>query len=61
MTVKGRVESNRNGEFNPITLDNLTDEEKQQLAYLLDKINADMDGKLKRPMRRRREFTPRKL
>lgn len=61
MTVKGRVESNRNGEFNPIMLDNLTDEEKEQLAYLLDKINADMDGKLKRPMRRRREITPRKL
>lgn len=61
LTVKGRVESNRDGEFRPIMLDNLTDEEKEQLAYLLDKINEDMDSKLKRPMRRRRDITPRKL
>lgn len=61
MTVKGRVESNKEGEFRPILLDNLTDEEKEQLAYLLDKINTDMDSKLKRPMRRRRDITPRKL
>lgn len=61
MTVKGRVESNREGEFRPIMLDNLTDDEKQQLAYLLAKINTDMDSKLKRPIRKRKQITPRKL
>lgn len=61
MTVKGRVESNKDGEFRPLMLDNLTDEEKQQLTYLLDKINEDMDSKLKRPVRRRKDITPRKL
>lgn len=61
MTVKGRVESNKEGDFHPIMLDNLTDEEKEQLTYLLNKINEDMDSKLKRPMRRRRDITPRKL
>lgn len=61
LTVKGRVESNQEGEFRPIMLDNLTDDEKQQLAYLLDKINDDMNSKLKRPMRRRKQITPRKL
>lgn len=61
LTTKGRVEANREGEFKPILLDNLTDDEKEQLSYLLDKINNDMESKLKRPMRRRRDITPRKL
>lgn len=61
LTTKGRVEANREGEFKPILLDNLTDDEKEQLSYLLDKINNDMESKLKRPMRRHRNITPRKL
>ncbi len=61
LTVQGRVEANKEGDIHPIMLDNLTDEEKEQLTYLLDKINLDMNSKLKRPMRRRRDITPRKL
>ncbi len=54
LTVKGRVEANQSGDFNPIMLESLTDEEKEQLSAILNKINNDMESKLRRTPRRRR-------
>lgn len=61
LTVKGRVETNKDGDINPILLDNLTDQEKEQLAYLLGKINDNMIDKLKKPIRRRHDITHRNI
>lgn len=52
LTVKGRIEIELEGDFTPVLLESLTEEEKAQFNYLLSKMADDMKGKVKNPPRR---------
>lgn len=48
LTVKGRVNANKAGEFKPVIFECLTDEEKMQLIHISEKLTANLKTKVKR-------------
>ncbi|MDT0110833.1 MarR family transcriptional regulator [Listeria booriae] len=55
LTTKGRIAANHDEDFEPIILNVLSLEEKDQFNHILDKLIAELEPqvKRKRPMRRR--------
>lgn len=48
LTVKGRVNANKAGEFKPVIFECLTDEEKMQLIHISEKLTTNLKTKVKR-------------
>ncbi len=51
LTVKGRVNANKVGEFKPIIFECLTEEEKEQLNHISHKLTEHLKTKVKRQPR----------